>query len=547
MAYEALQKSILHDEREQFDVDKARGSEASGTNWTASDSAQDPLPPPPSPTTNPDDQSPGSAAPGSSKTAATTAYTAWTTTTSRFEPSASSIPEEMKDMRLLNLLGPFLHQVYLSPSTTGHLLQPRQQGIHELTPEHLEGPAYEVDQSLPSWKDHSHWVSPPGQVTIPTSSSSPEIWIIYDLSKARVINLRSSITKDEAALFTCCRARNRCVFSDQMWIKKGVMELVSNKWGRRTFQLDIASYQTQLNSPNLAAEATEAEFIGIELQDSLDSQELFIFRVPRSARAGGILPRGQSLVRCRSPLGMITKEYVNKGGIVRTEMELVPMIPPEPEGSTQGQSTKHPSDTYVFTMKMEILLEPTSNKLMVGPHGFEGTYKDGGGVNLFQQNFNLPSNSDILSLAISSLYSTALALASKEVISLSDDTTLALRVSSSCSIASSLVRGISRLSKDGTVSVDGVSDLHLLRDGLTDGDGDSEDDDDECINTVRLLRGGGDDDGCDVSNDEDAGRDLLRDNPKCGDDGAYDEDPNCNGDEYSDDEPDDRGGDAAIH
>ncbi|GJX99306.1 hypothetical protein Tco_0356325 [Tanacetum coccineum] len=27
---------------------------------------------------------------------------------------------------------------------------------------------------------------------------------------------------------------------------------------------------------------------------------------------------------------------------------------------------KHPSDTYVFTMKMEILLEPTSNKLMVG-------------------------------------------------------------------------------------------------------------------------------------------------------------------------------------
>ncbi|GKC99248.1 hypothetical protein Tco_1169523 [Tanacetum coccineum] len=27
---------------------------------------------------------------------------------------------------------------------------------------------------------------------------------------------------------------------------------------------------------------------------------------------------------------------------------------------------EHPSDTYVFTMKIEILLEPTSNKLMVG-------------------------------------------------------------------------------------------------------------------------------------------------------------------------------------
>ncbi|GJS30250.1 hypothetical protein Tco_0490870 [Tanacetum coccineum] len=30
---------------------------------------------------------------------------------------------------------------------------------------------------------------------------------------------------------------------------------------------------------------------------------------------------------------------------------------------------EHPSDSYVFTMKMEILLEPTSNKLMVGKLG----------------------------------------------------------------------------------------------------------------------------------------------------------------------------------
>ncbi|GKD91787.1 hypothetical protein Tco_1371624, partial [Tanacetum coccineum] len=69
-------------------------SEASGTTG-ASDSTQDPLPSPPSPTTNPDDQSPGLVAPGSSKTVATTAYTTWTTTTSRFEPFASSIPEDV--------------------------------------------------------------------------------------------------------------------------------------------------------------------------------------------------------------------------------------------------------------------------------------------------------------------------------------------------------------------------------------------------------------------------------------------------------------------
>ncbi|GKC83873.1 hypothetical protein Tco_1139590 [Tanacetum coccineum] len=124
MAYEALQKSILHDESEQFDADKVEErkkmkskqdspktlpgsppppppplppSGASGASGTtgASDSAQDPLLPPPSPTPNPDDQSPGLAAPGSSKTTATTAYTSWTMTTSRFEPSATFIPEDV--------------------------------------------------------------------------------------------------------------------------------------------------------------------------------------------------------------------------------------------------------------------------------------------------------------------------------------------------------------------------------------------------------------------------------------------------------------------
>ncbi|GJZ38574.1 hypothetical protein Tco_0585137 [Tanacetum coccineum] len=125
MAYEALQKSILRDESEQFNADKAEErkkikskqdslktppesppspappppppSGASGASGTtgASDSTQDPPLLPQSPTTNLDDQSPGSAALGSSKTTTTTAYTAWTTTTSRFGPSASFIPEDV--------------------------------------------------------------------------------------------------------------------------------------------------------------------------------------------------------------------------------------------------------------------------------------------------------------------------------------------------------------------------------------------------------------------------------------------------------------------
>ncbi|GKE20945.1 hypothetical protein Tco_1432457, partial [Tanacetum coccineum] len=72
-------------------------SGASGASSTtgASDSAQDPPPLPPSPITHQDDQSQGSAALDSSKIAATTTYTTWIMTTSRFEPSASSIPEDV--------------------------------------------------------------------------------------------------------------------------------------------------------------------------------------------------------------------------------------------------------------------------------------------------------------------------------------------------------------------------------------------------------------------------------------------------------------------
>ncbi|GJS98750.1 hypothetical protein Tco_0819920 [Tanacetum coccineum] len=67
-----------------------------------------------------------------------------------------------------------------------------------------------------------------------------------------------------------------------------------------------------------------------------------------------------------------------------------PMIQPELEGSTQGYpldsvevlryDTKgEKSDTQVITMKMEILLEPTSNKLMVGQSSrIRRILKDGG-------------------------------------------------------------------------------------------------------------------------------------------------------------------------
>ncbi|GJY02580.1 hypothetical protein Tco_0360732 [Tanacetum coccineum] len=41
---------------------------------------------------------------------------------------------------------------------------------------------------------------------------------------------------------------------------------------------------------------------------------------------------------------------------------------------TKNALLKHPSDTKVLTMKMEILLEPTSNKLLVGKYGDSDGY-----------------------------------------------------------------------------------------------------------------------------------------------------------------------------
>ncbi|GKD05292.1 hypothetical protein Tco_1180266, partial [Tanacetum coccineum] len=78
-------KEILLQRIEQFDADKAEERTKK----------KNPPPPPPSSTTNRGDQSHSSTAPGSSKTAALTAYTAWTTTTSRLEPATLSVPEDV--------------------------------------------------------------------------------------------------------------------------------------------------------------------------------------------------------------------------------------------------------------------------------------------------------------------------------------------------------------------------------------------------------------------------------------------------------------------
>ncbi|GKD21855.1 retrotransposon protein, putative, ty3-gypsy subclass [Tanacetum coccineum] len=68
--------------------------------------------------------------------------------------------------------------------------------------------------------------------------------------------------------------------------------------------------------------------------------------------------------------------------------ETTSTLPPPPH--PLQQSTVHRdicgrSDTHARNPVKEILLKIESTWSQVGPHGFEGTYKDGGGVNLFQQ------------------------------------------------------------------------------------------------------------------------------------------------------------------
>ncbi|GJU26678.1 hypothetical protein Tco_1165299, partial [Tanacetum coccineum] len=118
--YEALEKSMARDNRDQLLSDlaearkkkkKRQGSHKtppgspppppppagpSGTSGAsgASGSSQS-QPPPPPPSNNQGGQSTSTAAPSSSKTAASAEYAAWTMTDTRLKPSASPIPEEL--------------------------------------------------------------------------------------------------------------------------------------------------------------------------------------------------------------------------------------------------------------------------------------------------------------------------------------------------------------------------------------------------------------------------------------------------------------------
>ncbi|GJU33700.1 hypothetical protein Tco_1182054 [Tanacetum coccineum] len=312
MAYEALQKSIIRDESEKFDADKAEErtkkkskqdspktppgsppspppppppSGASGASGTtrASDFAQDPPPPPPSSTTNRGDQSYSSAAPGSSKTAASTAYTAWTTTTSRLTPAASSVPEDVlmheesdfeaqdmgsddEDSGSRHIPKVSLNQEWFKPlsekerpatpepacfvpppensllSQTGDIgvfidWFCKKQGITELTPKHLEGPAYEVVKAF-------H----PDVIHLQFQMEECHMLLTNQVDEG-LLRLALSITKMKAASYPDAGLEQ--MVPDQMWAEEEYMYDISASYGishwwfkRQQFYIDQHSTDT---------------------------------------------------------------------------------------------------------------------------------------------------------------------------------------------------------------------------------------------------------------------------------------------------------------
>ncbi|GJS40809.1 hypothetical protein Tco_0565852, partial [Tanacetum coccineum] len=321
-------------------------SGASGPTGT-SDSAQDPPPPSPSSTTNQGDQSYSFVALGSSKTAASTAYTAWTMTTSRLEPAASSVPEDVlmheesdfeaqdmgsddEDSGSRHIPKVSLNQEwfkplseeerpatpepawsipssslpvpnnnwasaiassFVSPPENSLLSQTgdigvfidwfcKKQGITELTPEHLEGPAYEVVKAfhpdvihLQFQMEECHKLltnqvdegllrynvsrplplgGPLGQVMIQT-----EFFFNKDLEYLRFGHkgdrLALSITKMKAASYLDVGLEQ--MVPDQMWDEEEYMYDISASYGishwwfkRQQFYIDQHSADTNLRA-----------------------------------------------------------------------------------------------------------------------------------------------------------------------------------------------------------------------------------------------------------------------------------------------------------
>ncbi|GJX85020.1 hypothetical protein Tco_0335794 [Tanacetum coccineum] len=287
IAYEALQKSILRDESEQFDADKAEErkkmkskqdspetppgsphppppplppsgpSGASGITG-ASDSAQDPLPPPSSLTTNQGDQSQGSDAPGSSKIAS--------------DIEAQDLVFDDEDIGSRHIPKVSLNQEWFKPLSEEE---------RPATPK----PAWSIpSSSLPvpinNWASviASSYVPPPENSllsqTVLRRADNQEYTIaendfkdLYpsDFEDLYLLNLQGHLNH--------LPPRDKKIISSavNLWIRNLVI-----RQRVEDFQLGIESYQTQLNLTKPRWEATGLEFM--HDYKILDSPRVVVFR-----------------------------------------------------------------------------------------------------------------------------------------------------------------------------------------------------------------------------------------------------------------------------
>ncbi|GJV26841.1 hypothetical protein Tco_1383289 [Tanacetum coccineum] len=134
---------------------------------------------------------------------------------------------------------------------------------------------------------------------------------------------------------------------------KRMLSTAVNLWTRNLvirqrvedFQLGIESYQKQLNLTKPGWDATCFEYK--HDYTIIESHRVVVFPVSNNERK----------------IMMFNEIYKFSDGTLTNILEALDYR--VKEYKVNQFNPEHPSDTYVFTMKMEILLEPTSNKLMV--------------------------------------------------------------------------------------------------------------------------------------------------------------------------------------
>nr|GEU74077.1 hypothetical protein [Tanacetum cinerariifolium] len=340
MLYEPLEKSINHDHTDDLLTDFA---EARRKKKKRHDSRKTPpgspphQPPPPPP----------AAALSSSKTAASAKYTAWTTTNKGLRPSVSSIS---KDLHMDDDTAPD-EQVHSSNDEdikNAHipkvnLQQDWWKPLEEGSPATPE-PAWSIPSSdLPVLTNN--WAS----ALASTYTPSPKNSLLRQTGDTTSFMDRPAllISKMKATYYPDVGLEQ--MVPDQMWIEEDtnmtLLPLIDSPRAvtfRDKYGVQMVMRFNEIHKFNDGTLQQIHEALDYRVKE---------FKVNRMTSE----PRDHPKISLGHYSIMLASSYTVKSKIDIKSPTHYPRGLPE-----------HPSDTYVVTMKTEILLEPTSNKLLVG-------------------------------------------------------------------------------------------------------------------------------------------------------------------------------------